>query len=48
MRVDTKKNVALVEPNVPMDNLVDATLRHGLVPPVVMEFPGSNLISFPK
>jgi FAD/FMN-containing dehydrogenase len=30
----------LVEPNVPMDKLVEATLRHGLVPPVVMEFPG--------
>lgn len=23
-----------------MDRLVEATLRHGLVPPVVMEFPG--------
>lgn len=31
---------ALVEPNVPMDRLVEATLRHNLVPPVVMEFPG--------
>ncbi|KAK3294103.1 uncharacterized protein B0H64DRAFT_325774 [Chaetomium fimeti] len=30
----------LVEPNVPMDKLVEATLPHGLVPPVVMEFPG--------
>jgi FAD/FMN-containing dehydrogenase len=30
----------LAEPNVPMDKLVEATLRHGLVPPVVMEFPG--------
>jgi hypothetical protein len=38
--VDTSRRVALVEPNVPMDRLVEATLPHGLVPPVVMEFPG--------
>lgn len=31
---------ALVEPNVPMDALVTETLKHGLIPPVVMEFPG--------
>ena len=31
---------ALVEPNVPMDKLVEATLQHRLIPPVVMEFPG--------
>ncbi|KLU91027.1 hypothetical protein MAPG_09552 [Magnaporthiopsis poae ATCC 64411] len=30
----------VAEPNVPMDALVAATLPHGLVPPVVMEFPG--------
>lgn len=30
----------LVEPNVPMDRLVEATMTRGLVPPVVMEFPG--------
>jgi FAD/FMN-containing dehydrogenase len=30
----------LVEPNVPMDKLVEATLQHRLVPPVVPEFPG--------
>ncbi len=29
-----------VEPNVPMDKLVFATLQYGLVPAVVMEFPG--------
>ncbi|KAF2000857.1 FAD-binding domain-containing protein [Amniculicola lignicola CBS 123094] len=40
IKVDTKSKVALVEPNVPMDRLVEATLPHGLVPPVVMEFPG--------
>lgn len=40
LQVDTQANFALVEPNVPMDVLIEATLRHGLVPPVVMEFPG--------
>ncbi|PHH61346.1 hypothetical protein CDD81_480 [Ophiocordyceps australis] len=38
--VDRSARTALVEPNVPMDKLVEATLREGLVPPVVMEFPG--------
>lgn len=38
--VDVKNCTALVEPNVPMDSLVKATLAYGLVPPVVMEFPG--------
>lgn len=40
LSVDTDRNVAVVEPNVPMDALVDAALAHGLVPPVVTEFPG--------
>jgi hypothetical protein len=40
LSVDAARRVALVEPNVPMDKLVEATLPHGLVPPVVMEFPG--------
>ncbi|KAJ4305667.1 hypothetical protein N0V90_001198 [Kalmusia sp. IMI 367209] len=40
VKVDTASRTALVEPNVPMDRLVEATLPHGLVPPVVMEFPG--------
>lgn len=31
---------ALCEPNVPLDALLDETLKHGLVPPVVMELPG--------
>ena len=38
--IDTERMTALVEPNVPMDSLVHATLQHGLIPPVVMEFPG--------
>ena len=40
LKVDTKTRVALVEPNVPMDRLVETTMRYGLVPPVVMGFPG--------
>jgi delta24-sterol reductase len=38
--VDVARQTALVEPNVPMDRLVAATLARGLVPLVVMEFPG--------
>ena len=40
LNVDPVAKTALVEPNVPMDSLVAATLRYGLVPAVVMEFPG--------
>lgn len=40
LKIDTETRTALVEPNVPMDALVEATLKHGLIPPVVMEFPG--------
>jgi Delta24-sterol reductase len=40
LKVDTVNQTALVEPNVPMDRLVEETMKHGLVPPVVMEFPG--------
>jgi len=40
LKVDDERKTALVEPSVPMDYLVKATLEHGLVPPVVMEFPG--------
>ncbi|KAJ9611236.1 hypothetical protein H2200_004419 [Cladophialophora chaetospira] len=38
--VSSSKQTCLVEPNVPMDSFVKATLSHGLVPPVVPEFPG--------
>ncbi|KAF5621513.1 uncharacterized protein FTJAE_11234 [Fusarium tjaetaba] len=38
--VDTAQRTCLVEPNVPMDRLVEATMPYGLIPPVVMEFPG--------
>jgi delta24-sterol reductase len=40
LQVDARAKTVLVEPNVPMDRLVAATLKHRLVPPVVMEFPG--------
>jgi delta24-sterol reductase len=40
LKVDVERKTALVEPNVAMDGLVEATLQHGLLPPVVMEFPG--------
>ena len=40
LHIDVEKMTALVEPNVPMDRLVEATLEVGLVPSVVMEFPG--------
>ena len=40
LSVDPTTRTALVEPNVPMDRLIEATLKHNLIPPVVMEFPG--------
>ena len=40
IHVDTEAQTALVEPNVPMDRLIEETLKYGLIPPVVMEFPG--------
>lgn len=40
LKVDREKHTVLVQPNVPMDMLVEETLKFGLLPPVVMEFPG--------
>ncbi|KAK4691017.1 Delta24-sterol reductase, partial [Lecanoromycetidae sp. Uapishka_2] len=40
LEVDVQAKTVLVEPNVPMDMLVKATLPRGFIPPVVMEFPG--------
>lgn len=37
--LDAEKKIISVEPKVSMEQLVDATLRVGLLPPVVMEFP---------
>ena len=40
LEVDPVRRTVLVEPNVPMDRLVEETLKYNLIPPVVMEFPG--------
>ncbi|EME42289.1 hypothetical protein DOTSEDRAFT_64134 [Dothistroma septosporum NZE10] len=40
LSIDATKKIAYVEPNLPMDQLVAATLKMCLLPPVVMEFPG--------
>ncbi|RAL03949.1 FAD binding domain protein [Aspergillus ibericus CBS 121593] len=40
LAVNSSTKSIQVEPNVPMDALVTATLAHNLVPLVVMEFPG--------
>lgn len=40
IEINTKEQYVLVEPNVPMDKLVQKTLQYNLVPPVIMEFPG--------
>ncbi|HSX42671.1 MAG TPA: FAD-binding oxidoreductase [Candidatus Saccharimonadales bacterium] len=40
LKVDTEAMVVIAEPNVPMDKLINATLPHGVVPPVITEFPG--------
>ncbi|KAI9773409.1 MAG: hypothetical protein M1840_007625 [Geoglossum simile] len=40
LKVDVGARTALVEPNVPMDRLIESTMEHGLIPLVVMEFPG--------
>ncbi len=38
--INLQENYISVEPNVPMDILIEFTLQHNLIPPVVMEFPG--------
>lgn len=39
LQFNEAKKTVLVEPNVPMDKLVEATLAQGLLPKVVMELP---------
>jgi delta24-sterol reductase len=39
IEVNSLEKYVVVEPNVSMRELVNATLHHGLIPPVVMEFP---------
>ena len=40
LSIDTVTKTAIVEPNVPLDALLSKSLKLGLMPPVVMEFPG--------
>lgn len=40
LSISPETKFAVVEPNVPLDDLLSASLKHGLMPPVVMEFPG--------
>ena len=40
LKINPERKTALVESNVPMDRLVEATLKRGLIPPIVMELPG--------
>jgi Delta24-sterol reductase len=40
LSINADRHTAIVEPNVPMDQLLDETLRYGLLPPVITEFPG--------
>lgn len=40
LSIDEVKATVIVEPNVPMDKLIDATLPYKLLPPVITEFPG--------
>ncbi len=40
IEINTAKLYAVVEANVPLDKLVDASLKFGLIPLVVSEFPG--------
>jgi hypothetical protein len=38
--IDVASKTAIVEPNVPLDAILSESLKSGLMPPVVMEFPG--------
>lgn len=40
LKIDSEKQVAIVEPRVTMDQLVKATLPYGLIPQIVPEFKG--------
>lgn len=39
LEINTNEQYVLVEPNVSMAKLVEATLKYNLIPPIVMEFP---------
>ena len=40
LEIDPRNRTALLEPNVPMDRLVEEAMKFNLIPPIVMEFPG--------
>jgi FAD/FMN-containing dehydrogenase len=40
LQIDTQRRIAIVEPRVNMEDLVKATLSHGLIAPVIPEFKG--------
>src|SRR3989344_9015781 len=40
IEINNAAQYVLVEPNVPMDKLIEQTLQHNLIPPVVPEYPG--------
>ena len=43
LKINSEKQTALVEPNISMDRLVEATLKYSLIPPVVIESPGATV-----
>ena len=43
IEINVAKKYVIVEPSIQMDRLVEATLKHSLLPPVVMEFPGISV-----
>ena len=43
LAIDAERKIAVAEPNVSMDALVRATLKVGLIPTVVPEFPGITI-----
>jgi delta24-sterol reductase len=40
LEINSKENYAIVEPNVPLDKLLNITLEYNLIPQVIAEFPG--------
>ena len=43
LKINSEKQTVLVEPNISMERLIEATLKHGLIPPVVIESPGATV-----
>lgn len=40
LKINKASKTLLVEPNVPMDKVIELTMIHGLLPPVIPSFPG--------